>query len=58
MEGMDTNLEIPSCVWNTLAPLVPNLVALWEEEDVGKEKEEGDLGGGLGPQLGGLSSGS
>ena len=50
MEGMDMNLETPNFVWNTLAPLVPNLVVV--------AQGKGGLGGGLGPQLGDLNSGS
>lgn len=60
MEGTDMDMGIPSYVWNTLAPLVLNLVDLWKGEEE-EEEEEGaleGLGEGLDPQLEDLNSGS
>ena len=56
MEGMDMDMETPSCVLNTLDPLVLNLV-VWEVVVVEEEEEE-DLGEGLDPRLEDLNSGS
>lgn len=55
MEGMDMDMETPSCVWSILDPLVLNL-ELWEEVEVVVVEE--DLGEGLDPQLEDLISGS
>lgn len=55
MEGMDMDMETPSCVWSILDPLVLNLEQ-WEEVEVVVVEE--DLGEGLDPQLEDLISGS